>query len=156
MNDGKIISIVLLRTVTRDPQNLKYRFDAWLAIFLSQGKCSVFTYDNSWIGSAKLIFLLFLSIRNCFRFCTSNEYFLIVGSIKHWKSQCGKMQIRICHFFYVNILLICWIVVTSSTSILSGPIKLKIITEWNWLSHEIKRQNVISKNMWNKWPNLMT
>ena len=26
-----------------------------------------------------------------------NEHFLIVGIIKHWKSQCGKMQTWICH-----------------------------------------------------------
>ena len=30
-----------------------------------QEKCSVLTYDNSQIGFAKLISLLFLSIRNC-------------------------------------------------------------------------------------------
>ena len=73
-------------------------------------KCALFwlivTYDNSWIGLAKLIDLLFPSIHNCFM-CwlsfTHNEYILIIGSIKHWKSQCGKMQTRICHFYYVNI-----------------------------------------------------
>ena len=58
-----------------------------------QEKCSVLTYDNSQIGLTKLISLLFLSICNCF-ICwlsfTSNEHFLIVGSIKHWKSQCGE------------------------------------------------------------------
>ena len=55
---------------------------------------------------ARLISLLFLSIRGCFMFwlsLTSNEYFLIVCSIKYWKSQCGKMQTRICHFYCVNI-----------------------------------------------------
>ena len=31
----------------------------------------------------------------------------IVCSIKHWKSQCGKMQTQICCFYYVNIRLKC-------------------------------------------------
>ena len=39
----------------------------------------------------------------CWLSFTSNEYFLIVCSIKHWKSQCGKMHTRICHFYYENI-----------------------------------------------------
>ena len=34
-------------------------------------------------------------------------YFIIVGSIKHWKSPCGKMQTRICRFYHVNIRLKC-------------------------------------------------
>lgn len=43
------------------------------------------------IRLARLIPLLFLSIRNFFMCCLSlksNEYFLVVGSIKHWKSLC--------------------------------------------------------------------
>ena len=71
---------------------------------------SVLTYDNSQVSLAKLVSLLFLSTRNCLMcwlsFTPINEYFLIVGSIKHWKSQCtGKMQI--CPFYYVNIQLKC-------------------------------------------------
>ena len=38
----------------------------------------------------------------CWLSFTSNEYFLIVCSIEHWKSQCRKKQIRICHFYHVN------------------------------------------------------
>ena len=57
------------------------------------------TYYNSRIGVAKLISLLFLSICNfflCWLSFTSNEYFVIVGRIKHGKSQCGKVQILLC------------------------------------------------------------
>ena len=63
-------------------------------------KCALFlTFYDSWIGLAKLISLLFLSIRNflmCWLSFTSNEYFVIIGRIKHRKSQCGKVQILLC------------------------------------------------------------
>ena len=39
----------------------------------------------------------------CWLSFTSNEYFLIVCRIEHWKSQCRKKQTRICHFYHVNI-----------------------------------------------------
>ena len=73
-----------------------------------QEMCSVLTYDNSRIiiCFAKLISFLFQSIRNCFTYwesVTSNEYFLIIGRIKKWKSQCGKKQTQILHFYYVDI-----------------------------------------------------
>ena len=56
-----------------------------------QETSSVLTYDNSRIGLAKLISLLFPSIRNCF-ICwlnlTSNEYFksLVVLNIENHNS----------------------------------------------------------------------
>ena len=53
------------------------------------------------LNLARLISLLFLSILwfiYCFKFWlsyTSNQYFLIICSIKHWKSKRKKMQTRI-------------------------------------------------------------
>ena len=55
-------------------------------------------YDNSRIEIS-----LLLLYPLCWLSFTSNEYFLIVCSIEHWKSQCRKKQTRICHFYRVNI-----------------------------------------------------
>ena len=52
-------------------------------------------------------FYPFIIANMCWLSFTGNELFLIIGSIKHSKSQCGKMETRICYFCYVNIQLKC-------------------------------------------------
>ena len=63
------------------------------------------------LNLARLISLLFLSVRNCFMrwlSFTRNEYFLIVCCIKHWKSQCGKMRTWICHYVNTQLSSLTW------------------------------------------------
>ena len=63
------------------------------------------------LSLARLISLLFLSDRNCFM-CwlsfTRKEYFLIVCCIKHWKSQCRRMQTRLCHYVNTQLSSLTW------------------------------------------------
>ena len=52
----------------------------------------ILTYNNSRIGLAKLIiFLCYFYLFMIALYVTINEYFLIVGGIKNWKSQWGEM-----------------------------------------------------------------
>ena len=63
-------------------------------------ECALFlTCDNSWNG-----FFIKVFVDTVFR--RPYWYMNIVGRIKHWKSQCGKMQILLCKHS-INVSQIC-------------------------------------------------
>ena len=156
MNDGKVISIVLVRAVTcglwswRDwvwyllspifltlfYKALLWQGGIWYWLFLGLFKkfeqdIMIWYFKNvrclrawgivfqiSYYRKSVLFWLMiilqflrhfyaFVIANMCWLSCASNECFLIIDSIKHWKSQCGKIQTQICHFYYVNIQLKC-------------------------------------------------
>ena len=78
------------------------------------------------LSLARLISLLFLSIRMS---STSNKYFLIVYSIKRWKSQCGKMQTRVCLLLYKHSIKMSLSCIISKR--LSSKFYLMVVSLWH-------------------------